>query len=174
MSFFTTKSTMASFAIFIATFILTNIAQAACNNIPPGTDDPILITVNPDVALGSLTRPDSGTEIVTIATNGTRTLPSELNVGGNEPVDSFNEAHATVTGGAGCVFQITVGTFNGNVSNFKFDGVGSYSLDSNVCGAKGTLDVLGAFEFTIGVSATIDSDATPVGGDFQVIVSYSD
>jgi len=171
MSFF--KSTMASFAI--ATLTLTDIAQAACNSIEKGgTDANILITVNPDIALGSLTRPDSGTETVTIEPNGTRTLPSELNVGTNNP-DIFNEAQATITGEQNCVFQILVESINGDLSNVKLAAGTGYSLTSNVSGAKGTLDVSGRFEFTIGVSATIDSAPTQVvGGNFTVRVTYSD
>lgn len=63
-------------------------------------------------------------------------------------------------------------SINGDLSNIQLaDGTG-YLLDSNVSGAKGRLDVSGTFKFTMGVSATIDSDTTPVGGNFTVRVTY--
>lgn len=175
MNFFTTKSTITAFTIFIATLTLTNIAQAACNSIATGgTDASIEIILDQHIALGSLTRPDTGTKTVIIGSDGSKTLPAELNVGTNNP-DIFNPAEATVTGTANCVFQITVNIITGNLSDVTLAAaVGYTSLTSTSNGAKGTLPASEAFEFTIGVSDTIYSDTTPVGGTFNVRVDYSD
>jgi hypothetical protein len=163
MKFFTKTA----FTIFIATLSLTNIAQAACD-VANG-DASITITVDKHIALGSLTRPDSGSATVTIDANGgARTLPPELKVGTNNP-DVFNEAQVTVTGQAGCLFLITVTINSGSVTNLTF-AVGTNPL---IITNPQTLDATGKFVFTIGASATIDSTPTQqVGGDLTVKVIY--
>ena len=163
-------------AILIAMLALSGMAYGACDNLnnPPG-DAPIKITIDQHLKLGSFPRPDTGTKTVIIGSDGSRTLPPELNVGTNNP-DVFNQATATVTGGAGCIFQITVNTITGSLSNVTLAADSGYSsLSSNSSGAKGTLNSSGTFKFTIGVSDIIDSNtATPVGGSFNVRVDYSD
>lgn len=136
---------------------------------------PLNLTVTKDLALGTLTRPDTGTAdaIVTVGADGTRTLPANLKI--NSDTLNINKApHAAVvdvTGLAGCSFVVTAAP-TGDLTNVKFLPAQGYSLSGTGSGATGNLDALGRFRLSVGTSTIVGASNT-IGGSISITVTYN-
>jgi Domain of unknown function (DUF4402) len=160
----------------LAMLCLAGPAVGACDKT---TDGPISLTIDNNVALGTLTRPDNGQPdaSVTVAPDGTRTIPGNLiisNASGNPLVSQPRAAKATITGGPGCQFEITVILPGIGVPRASMAPLAGYAFVSQSGStSQGVIDGTGRFKVTIGAEATVSLGNDPViMGSFDVTVRY--
>ena len=157
--------------------ILAGNADAACNSVAGGTSANISLVITRQMSLGTFTRPNTGIASIKLAADGTRTVPANLNIQKDARPNAANAPYAAtaeISGGAGCAFKITTTISSGSLHWVTMQPATGYALSSTGSPAQGTLDAVGRFKFTIGVTSTV-SDAlsnSPVGGTISIQVTY--
>lgn len=158
-------------------------AFAKCDfSASPSPDNPghgvsINLTLTPG-SYGTIAQPDlsSGSSTVSIAPDGTRTIPPNLVVKSDtRDVNRMPKAiNALVTGGRGCSFRITLASMSG-VSGLRFAPAAGYALSSSNSGAVGVLDSMGQFRFNVGFTTAVfpTSTSPSLGGTITLQVDYN-
>ena len=170
-------------ALALATVLVSGADQlhAACSI----TTNPLaVIQINP-LALGTFIRPFAGDGTVTVAANGSSTIPSNLNPISSNPLSpnatkqlalSRQPRAATVliTGGGGCAFKIEVeSSSTADLFGVTFLPASGYTLSSTGSGAQGTLAASGSFTFTVGAQQRVSSSSgQTIGGTIRLLVTY--
>jgi hypothetical protein len=162
-------------------------ASAACNFASSGTESnggtngtSVLLTYTQTLSLGTFVRPNAvtGAAMLTVAPSGARSIPASLNI----PRDTLTVAMAPraavaqIAGGRNCGFSIAATATTGDLSFVKFEAKSPFTfLTSGSGSATGRLDSLGRFEFTVGVSQSVNPapSSQSTGGSITISVTYT-
>lgn len=152
-------------------------AYAECT-VPSGGDAGLSVTLAQGIVLGKLTVPDTGQSAVIglNATNGTRTIPSNININSNNSSnhgDAYQVAELTIQGAPECRFRIDVGGLPARISNVNLQGQDGTLLNSSGSGAIGTLSSSGEAVVQVGANITIYStDTNAIAENIPITVVF--
>lgn len=167
------RNIVSAVAVTALGLVTAGTAAAACATLP-------VITVIDHVALGTFTRPDtgSGSSFVTLNPEGVRTLPPNLRVTNDSSRDVFRPARIQISGPvATCPnFSISLSILSGDLSQLSLAPASGYTfVTATTNAATGRLDSLGKFVFYLGVRAEVrDQPGASVAGSVNVQVTLRD
>ncbi len=171
--------------------------SAACNHTGAiGTPGDLTLSLDSSanqISLGTIVRPDSGQELITVGADGSIAITGNIgsgtrnntNVGAGTTGEVASPARVVVTGGGAsftngpCAFKVTVaapsGALVGQVS-FEADNGYTFSQPSGTSASGAfvaVLDSMGEFAFFVGVGAAVEPTGQ-VGGSFTLRADYCD